>query len=278
MKKNLKFWGVRGTCPVSGPGQTAFGGNTPCASLETPDGRILVLDAGTGIRNLGQALMTDAAKKPVAVHLLLTHFHLDHLMGLPFFAPLYHPDARITIYAEPPPGETERLLEGLMGGRYFPVAFKDTPAETAIRTIPKGGLSIGATRVSSCSLRHPQGSVALKFANHAGCLVFATDTEHPGEGVDERLCAFVEGVDLLIYDATFTPEEYEDGKQGWGHSTWQAGTLLAKKAGVKELCLSHFNPEHSDARIEEMLRKARAAFPHTSAAREQGLGPQAKEG
>ncbi len=266
---NLEFWGVRGTCPVSGKNEYTYGGHTPCSSLEPPDGSILIIDAGTGIRRLGDELQKRRSDKPLFIHLFLTHFHLDHIMGLPFFMPLYAPEVTLVIYSDHSPRKTEEYLNGFMGGRYFPVPFLETRSKKIFQQIRGEGVVVERNRISLSPLHHPQGSVAYKIQSDGKTVVFATDTEHPPEGIERRLADFTAGADVFVYDAMFTPEEYESEKRGWGHSTWLEGTKLAKKAGVKKLYLSHFNPDHSDSQIDEMISMAREQFEQTFAAKEE---------
>jgi phosphoribosyl 1,2-cyclic phosphodiesterase len=265
---NLVFWGVRGTCPASGEHKKKYGGHTPCASYTTPDGSVIIIDAGTGIKELGDRLISDTEEMPSEMHLFLTHFHLDHITGIPVFGPLYSPDVQLVIYASCLPDETERQLNGLMGGNYFPVSLRETESKKSFRQIPEKGVSIGGSRITSCPLIHPQGSVSYKIQNDNETIVIATDTEHPEQGVDRRLSDFAEGADILVYDATYTPEEYRREKIGWGHSTWLEGTKLAEHAGVKNLFLSHLNPDHRDSQIDEMISSARGKFANTFVAME----------
>ena len=264
----LEFWGVRGTMPVSGRGYRKYGGHTLCASLRRPGTNPLVVDAGTGIKRLGDRLMEDSRGAKLEITLLMTHFHLDHILGFPFFAPLYSPDVSLTVLAPARPTETRRFLSSLMGGRLFPVTFIETPCRKKIKELVRGEFSIGPYRIASCPLKHPQGSVAYRIRDEALDVVFSTDTEHPPRGVDKKLARFIEGTDRLIYDATFTLDEYENRRRGWGHSTWKAGTELAKAAGAGKLLLSHFSPDYRDDVLDEIVGSARAEFAGTSAAKE----------
>lgn len=263
----LTFWGVRGTIPVSGKNTNKYGGYTSCASLVSSDKDIIIIDAGTGIINLGKRLKEKQSVETLRIHLLLTHFHLDHIMGIPFFTPLYSPETTITFYASSPPRDTEKYLSGLMSGRYFPVKFGETKSKKIFKKIPQSNFTIGGVSISHCPLNHPQGSLAFNLREEDRNVIFATDTEHPEKGFDEKLVSFAEKAYLFIYDATFTPSEYRIGKRGWGHSTWLEGTKIAKKADVMNLYLSHFNPFHSDSRVDTIISQARKQFSRTNGAR-----------
>lgn len=265
---DLEFWGTRGTFPVSDRAGMRCGGNTSCAALAVSSDEMVIIDAGTGLRNLGRRIRGRGAEGRITLHLLLTHFHLDHVLGLPFFEPLYSRKTEVVFYSAEEPEAAERILASLMGGRLFPLDLSEFRSVKRFRKLPAGRLHLGGVEVSHQALNHPQGSVAYRLETKEGSVVFATDTEHPLKGVDEALADFVRDTDHLVYDATFTPEEYEDGRRGWGHSTWEAGVRLAEAAGVRRLHLSHHNPDHDDRQVAEIVRRARRRFPRTGAARE----------
>ncbi len=264
---DIQFWGVRGTAPASGREYLKYGGHTPCASVISSAGDVAVIDAGSGIKNLGESLMAGPVAANLHLHLLFTHFHLDHVIGLPFFSPLYSSKVTITFVSPLSPAETEKCLSGLMGGRYFPVAFKETAATKIFKTIGDEPMAMGSLTVRRLPLHHPQGSVAYSVEEGEKSLVMATDTEPPEGQTDERLALFASQADVFVYDAMFTPAEYLR-RQGWGHSTWLEGTKLAAQAKVGRLILSHLNPDHSDRQVDEMVRLARTEFRRTSAGRE----------
>jgi phosphoribosyl 1,2-cyclic phosphodiesterase len=261
---HLEFLGVRGTVPTPDADRVRYGGHTACSAVRLGPAAYLVVDAGTGLRGLGERIMREAGEGEIRVDLFLTHYHLDHLLGLPFFAPLFSPRTVLAVHAPGAPPAARKALAGLMEAPYFPVTLEATAARKEFVGNEPG--VVGGVRVSSCPLQHPQGSVAYRLDTDEWSLVLATDTEHPADGVDERLARFAAGSTWLIYDAMYTPEEYGSGKRGWGHSTWLAGAVLAEAARAQALVLSHFNPAHTDVVVERLLREARERFPRTFAA------------
>jgi len=264
MTTELKFWGVRGTFPSPGRDRARYGGHTPCASVETPAG-MLVVDAGSGLRDLGLSLENSVS--PPRITLLLTHFHFDHVMGFPFFAPLNVEGAEIAVFAPAAPAETRHYLATLMAERLFPLDLDATKARKSFHRFAEG-LIVGGVRVTSCPLRHPQGSVAYRLDSDAGSVVLATDTEPPDTGLDERLAAFAAGTTHLVCDATFTPEEYQAGKKGWGHGTWRDAVEVGRSTGARNVYLSHHNPDHDDVRVREMVEAARNVLSCVTGARQ----------
>jgi len=264
---DVEFRGVRGTLPYSAERSSCFGSATPCAVVKSARGEILIVDAGTGIHALGNQLIS-GKKPPRRLSIFFTHFHLDHVQGLPFFAPVYSSQTEIAFYAAAEPEEIRRNLAGLMSAPYFPFPFERTASKKSFKKIGERKIVIGGVKVSASPLIHPQGCAAYRFEERGRAIVFATDTEHPLSGLDPRLAEFAKGADYLVYDATFLREEYDSGKQGWGHSTWLYGTRVARAAGVRHLVLSHFNPDHKDGDIRRIERLARREFPSATCARE----------
>jgi ribonuclease BN (tRNA processing enzyme) len=174
----------------------------------------------------------------------------------------------IDIYSWREPEEAREIVGRLSSEPLFPAPFATTPAKRSFHKIGEGGVDIGGVHVTFCPLNHPQGAAAYRFEERGKSIVFATDTEHPPEGLDKRLEEFARHASVFIYDAMYLPEEYEAGRQGWGHSTWLHGARLAKAACAGSLYLSHFNPDHGDRVIRRMRKSARAEFGPSQAARE----------
>lgn len=253
----LKFWGTRGSFPVAGRHYLRFGGTTSCASLEVDEETYVVVDAGTGIRKLGESLAQRGNLK--RIFLFLTHFHLDHVSGLPSFAPLYDSKFSLTIYSPLSVFETRRQLDRLMGGRFFPVSFSATGCQKEIRPL-RGKVDLGPLTAYSFPLPHPQGNVGLRFERDGCSVVFATDAE-PLEGRwSKEVVESVREAACLIAEGMFTPEEYRQGKKGWGHGTWRDAVTLAREARCRQLILSHWNPGHEDGKIKAIINAARQEY------------------
>lgn len=271
------IWGARGSIATSGPEFVRFGGNTTCVEVQAEDGSRLILDAGTGLRGLGDQLALEARAlgRPVDATLLFSHLHWDHVQGFPFFSPAYAPDTRLTLYG---PGEgansLEEVLDAQMRPPTFPVSLASMPSCKRFHTITSGAeLEIGPFRVRARALSHPQGSLGYRIEAGGKTLCFATDTEHPDDGtVDEALLDLAHGVDMLICDAQYTAEEYEGRvgppRRGWGHSTYVAAVQAAKASRALRLVLTHHDPTHDDDLMLAIERDARSRFGACRAARE----------
>lgn len=248
------FWGTRGSIPVPGPSTLRFGGNSTCLQLELAN-RQVIIDTGSGIRPLGQALLGQVRE----VTILLTHLHPDHLLGFPFFAPIFDPQMVIRVGGWPNalPGLKTLFYKGRpVGG--FPVPFAELPA-----SIERGpGLDpprfrLDEVEVRTTPLSHPQGCIGYRFQGPGGGLVFITDHElAPGEP-PARLVEFCRGAEVLVHDAQYLPAEMESFR-GRGHSDWRAALALARAAGVGRLLYTHHDPGRSDQEVERIVQAARA--------------------
>ena len=265
----VRFWGVRGSIPTPERGCLGVGGNTSCVEVRAADGSILVLDAGTGARPLGYALAAEAGGEALKVHMLFSHFHWDHLQGLPFFAPLYAPGSEVCFYAVM--GADERLdglLQGQMQAPYFPVPFGDVAAATdAVALCAGEPVEIGPFTVRPFPVNHPQGAHGFRIEADGASFVYATDYEHGVAAFDAGLRDVARGADLLVSDAQYTPDEYAL-RRGWGHTTWHEAARLAEDAGVGRLVLFHHDPSHDDDALDRICEEARTVFARTDVARE----------
>ena len=263
----LKFWGVRGSIPSPGSGTVIFGGNTSCVELRT-GGRIIILDAGSGIRPLGVSLTEEFKDRPLNVTLLITHTHWDHIQGFPFFIPAYDPKNRVTILGyEGAKAGLATTLCGQMESPYFPVALDEMPGSIVIEELPDMAFALGSVKVEACFTNHPGVCVAYKLRTADGTIVFMPDNEtkkvacltnsdgQPVTGVDS-IGEFIRGVDVLIMDSQYTAEEYAT-HVNWGHGCVDEVVRKAVEAKVRRLYLFHHDPSHDDRFVSGMLAHAR---------------------
>lgn len=261
----IRFWGVRGSIATPGPATAEVGGNTSCVEVQCGETR-LVLDAGTGLRGLGAAMLGEG--KPARATILLSHYHWDHIQGLPFFPPVYIPSTELEVVgARNGLMSVREALAHQMSAPVFPVHLDDTRAQLRTREVSPGDVfEIGEARVTVARGHHPDGVVAYRIEHEGRSVVYATDTEHYA-CVDPALRALAEGCDVLVYDAQYLPEEYPS-KLGWGHSTYAHGAELARAAGAGQLVLFHHDPSRDDAAVADVERRAQALFLESIAARE----------
>jgi phosphoribosyl 1,2-cyclic phosphodiesterase len=263
---NLRFWGVRGSIPTPEPDRLRYGGNTTCLELGCPgDEEAVIIDCGSGIRGLGDELLR---RKVSRIHIMLTHFHWDHLQGLPSFAPLFRPGMEITFYSNRTAEEVRGLLEIQMTTPFFPVEFAEVGSHCEFQQIECGeAFQAGSIQMKAFTLFHPQGAVGFRAESDGHVLVHASDHEAGNAEIDAGLVRVANRADVLVMDAQYTPEEFA-GKVGWGHSSYAHAAQAAEGAGVGRLLLFHHDPEHNDAFLDGMLAGARKLFPNTAMATE----------
>jgi phosphoribosyl 1,2-cyclic phosphodiesterase len=264
----VRFWGVRGSIAAPGTATAHYGGNT--SSLEVRcSGRLLLFDAGTGLRELGIAL---AGETPLDADLYLTHTHFDHVCGLPFFKPFFQPQNRFRLWAGHLGGglTLQRVMREFMIAPLFPVPPEIFKAAMEYRDFKAGNTlpSAPGITVRTAPLNHPDGATGYRVEHGGKSFCYITDTEHVPGSPDKNVLALMHRADLVVYDSMYTDEEYARSFVGWGHSTWQEAVRLAKLAQVKKLVLFHHDPEHDDARLDAIAREAGALLPGTVLARE----------
>jgi phosphoribosyl 1,2-cyclic phosphodiesterase len=251
--------GVRGSMPVSGAEFVRHGGNTTCFEFVLGPRKRLVIDAGSGIR---------AVPTLDEYVVLLTHYHWDHVMGLPLFPALHTPGAQIEICgADFQTRSVQSVLEQVFAAPLFPVGLDQARARLSFRSIDPAGLEVDRLRVDAIGLCHPQGSLAFRVRSERRVVVIATDHEIGDPAIDQQLVNFAAGADLLVLDAQWTPEELP-ARRGWGHSSWADAAELAARAGVSKLLLFHHDPGRDDDQLDRIERDARSLFAATQSARE----------
>ena len=264
----VKFWGVRGSIACPSPEHVVYGGNTSCLEIFAGDQRI-ILDAGTGIRLLGQEFIRDGVKKGT---LLLTHSHWDHINGFPFFAPMFMPSYEFGIYAGHlhNAGGIENVLSSQMANPLFPVPLEALQAKLRFVDFRAGEKldQGGGVKILTMPLNHPNGATGYRIEHGGKSICYVTDTEHVIGKPDQNVLKLIDGADLVIYDSTYTDAEFP-AKIGWGHSTWEEGVRLAKMANVGQLVIFHHDPDHNDDFMANLERTARKVWDGAIVAREQ---------
>ena len=268
MAFDIRFWGVRGTIACPSTTHAKYGGNTSCIEVMVGD-RTVIFDAGTGIRNLGTELLKRDVRE---AHLLMSHTHWDHINGFPFFVPAYDPSRSLHIMAGHlgnVNGGIKDVLNAQMLSPMFPVPLETMQAKLRFEDFKAGEnfKLYSDVNIRTAPLRHPNGATGYRIEYDGKSACYITDTEHvPGEP-DQNILALIEGSDLVIYDSTYTEEEFVT-KVGWGHSTWNEGLALCQAANVKKFAIFHHEPDHDDDFVDGIEAEAQATWEHSFAARE----------
>lgn len=275
----VRLWGVRGSFPVPGTDTAKYGGNTSCIEVTAEGLPTVVFDCGTGARKLGPTLFARTQRE---LHIVFTHFHMDHLFGFPFFAPVFAPSFEITVTAPAfnPDGTRDRIAR-FLNGIFHPVRMSEVPAKVQFAAVrPGNSFSCGPWHLKAAALNHPGGSCAYRIERNGHSLVYITDTaplSRPGEGLaaglepigrELQLVELCQGADLVIFDTMFSLDEYLE-KMTWGHSYPEYAYALCKTAGVKKLLLFHHAPDASDSDLDALAERwAPALEPEVALARE----------
>jgi len=257
----IRVWGTRGSLTTPGRETVRYGGSTTCLEVRLADGTVVVIDSGSGIHRLGNALLQEPGVSQL--YLLLTHAHWDHLTGFPFFTPAYLERYRIHVRGGPDAKDfLRRYLEHQMDPPFFPVEFSVLRAGFDFAGIEQSSLAIGPATVLPLPLSHPNGGSGFVFLEAGRKFVFLTDTElgrsHPGALRREDYLEAVRGADLLFHDAQYSDEEYRSRTAGWGHSTYRQATEFAIEAGARRLGTFHHDPDHSDRQVDASIRLCRS--------------------
>lgn len=268
MTLRVQFWGTRGSIPSPGRRTVRYGGNTPCVEIRTEEGWLVILDAGTGIRELGLSLQDRSDGAPLAGDIFLTHAHWDHIQGIPFFAPIFQRGNHFTIWGSKAlEGSVDRVVRDQMSPVVFPVTFEELDARIDFSSIAAGERRTGrGYEVEAFEVQHPGGALAYRFRapGSSQSLVYVSDNEvgapekyDSAPGWRQSFVNFVRGATVLVHDAMYTTEEY-DHHRGWGHSTYRDAVEVAMDAGVGTLVLFHHEPRRSDDELDQRIDECRA--------------------
>ncbi len=256
----ITFWGVRGSIPCCGPQYNEYGGHTCCVSVQIDD-HLIILDAGTGIVPLGEWVTKQNISKAT---LLLSHVHFDHIIGLPFFGPLWNPKFSLDIFAGnlKQEGGVQAFFRKNMTHPLFPGSLIDMArADLALHDVVAGDSIdiVPSLKIHTLPLNHPGGATGYRLEYKDKSFCYITDTEHMIGNHDVQLQRFIQGTDCLVYDAMYTDEQHKE-KIGWGHSTWQEAVYLAKNSDVKQLVVYHHNHAHTDAEMQKIEAQVQKSF------------------
>lgn len=263
----IRFWGVRGSTPTPQPENMRYGGNTPCVEIRSAAGKLLIVDCGSGMRMLGRALEHEFGRRSIRAHILISHYHWDHIQGIPFFTPLYRKKNEFHFHAlRAPGGRMQRALRGQMKDPYFPVDMGAMLARRTFEQIYVKEFDCGGFRVRARRVNHPQGCLAFRIECDGKAVVYATDNEPGHPRADRYLRELARGADALIYDSQYTRRQLRRERKGWGHSSWEEGVAICEEAGVNRFFLFHFDPDCGDRTVARLARRARRSFPRSRAA------------
>lgn len=265
----IKFWGVRGSTPTPERQNGRYGGNSPCIEVRLANGTLIILDCGSGLRSLGKSLQLEFEERPIHAYIFLTHFHWDHIQGIPFFLPFYKKGNTFLFHSVLRKGlELKGTIEGQMVNPYFPVDMTVMGSTRHFYDLDERPINVNGAVISSAPMNHPQECVGYRIDADGASFVLATDTEPGSPKHDRAVRELARGADVLVYDSQYTPEQLRGEKKGWGHSTWLEGTHIAREVGVKRFALFHHDPDHDDVFVDGLVERAQQEFPNALGASE----------
>ena len=268
-KGYVKFWGVRGSNPTPDKNKMDYGGDTSCIEVRTSDNELIILDMGSGIRNLGNEILSDPSS-PKTIHIFLSHFHWDHIIGFLYFTPFYDKSYTFNIYGFNKHTKTTSFSDKILDPTFWPVSMDMLSAKINFYNLDGNDININSkTSVSYLNHSHPNTATSYRVNVEGHSVVYTTDCEHPDKNLNKNVVSIANSADILIHDAHFSNEDLEKFK-GWGHSSWGKAIQVAKEANVKQLVLFHYNPSYDDNTVSKLEIEAKEKFKNTTASK-QGL-------
>ncbi|HEY9701103.1 MAG TPA: MBL fold metallo-hydrolase [Allocoleopsis sp.] len=266
----IQFWGVRGSIPSPGQETVRYGGNTSCIEIRVA-GKRLIFDGGTGLRMLGKSLIKEC---PIEAYMFFTHYHWDHIQGVPFFTPAFMRGNKLHIYGAVPPDSDnmEHHFRDRVLHQNSPVPIPPIQADLKFYDIVCGKpFNVDDIEIETAPLNHPNGAMGYRITWQGHSVAYCTDTEHFADKLDENVMYLARNADVLIYDAMYTDAEYHNSKSpklGWGHSTWEEAVKVAKEVNVKHLAVFHHEPNHSDDLLDQIAEEVKVICPGSFLAKE----------
>ena len=263
----VRFWGVRGSISCPGHDTVRYGGNTSCLEVRCGD-HLIIFDGGTGLREMGKTIGKDEV---VNADIFFSHAHLDHILGIPFFSAIFDPKNTFRLWAGHllPHHTLNEVMRTMMTSPLFPV-----PPDIFSKKVSYHDFAAGETltpfdgaTMKTAPLNHPNGATGYRLEYDGKVFCYVTDTEHSNDELDQNVVNLVRGADMLVYDCTYTPEEFPD-YAGWGHSTWEEGGKICQAAGVKTLVIFHHDPAHDDEFMDKLAKTAKQKYPNSIVASE----------
>ena len=265
-KGYIKFWGVRGSNPTPDKNKIKYGGDTSCVEVRTSDNELIILDMGSGIRNLGAKILSDSSY-PKTIHILLSHFHWDHIMGFLYFSPFYDKSFTFNIYGFNKHTSIKTFSDKILDPIFWPVSMDMLDAKINFFDLKNNEINISSqTNVSYANHIHPNSATSYRIETDGHSTVYTTDCEHP-KSLNKNVIDIAKNADILIHDSHFSAGDLVNYK-GWGHSSWQQAVEVAKSANVKRLFLFHYNPNYDDKMIADIEKTAKENFQKVTASKQ----------